>query len=243
MKFVGSIQRLLLIIGLVLVAIYVIARIDREVSSRAELKRFKELPAESRVAAPDPTLPLPGTKVDVSLWSGKRISAYESSLAEHFNAPLAILRIPKFQLEVPVLEGTDDLTLNRGAGHITGTVRPGEEGNVGIAGHRDGFFRVLKDIGPGDKIEMETIKGTDTYVVDQIVLVKPDDVSVLQPRPYSSLTLVTCYPFYYLGSAPQRYIVQASIANPDALALHAVKRTGSDPDTVVPERSSNRSLQ
>ena len=126
-----------------------------------------------------------------------------------------MLHLSKFQLQVPVLEGTDDLTLNRGIGHIAGTARPGEEGTIGIAGHRDGFFRVLKDISPGDTIELQTARVTDRYKVDQIVLVRPDDISVLQPRPVRSLTLVTCYPFYFIGSAPQRYIVHASIMRPD----------------------------
>src|ERR1043166_9320826 len=82
-----------------------------------------------------------------SLCSQKRIAAYEQTLTEHTDPPLAVLRIPNVSLEVPVLEGTDDLILNRGVGHIAGTVQPGEDGNIGIAGHRDGFFRVLKDVG------------------------------------------------------------------------------------------------
>jgi sortase A len=160
-------------------------------------------------------LSLSGLSVSFDLWSPKRIEAYEQSLMEHFDPPLAILRIAKVNLEAPVLEGTDDLTLNRGVGHIAGTGRPGQEGNIGIAGHRDGFFRVLKDIGPGDTIELMTASRTDVYTVDQVVLVSPSDVSVLQARPGRSLTLVTCYPFYFVGSAPQRYIVQASVRNSD----------------------------
>ena len=103
------------------------------------------------------------------------------------------------------------MTLNRGVGRIAGTANPGESGNIGIAGHRDGFFRGLKDVGPGDKIEMVTQSRVETYVVDHVVIVDPSDVSVLEPRPQPSLTLVTCYPFYYLGSAPKRYIVQATV--------------------------------
>jgi len=110
-----------------------------------------------------------------------------------------------------VLEGTDDMILDRGVGHIIGTDGPDGNGNIGIAGHRDGFFRVLKDVGPGDEIELVTRRGTDIFKVDQVTLVLPNDVSVLQRRETRSLTLVTCYPFYFIGSAPQRYIVQASI--------------------------------
>ena len=119
-------------------------------------------------------------------------------------------------LEAPVLEGTDDETLNRGVGHIDGTAIPGAAGNLGIAGHRDGFFRGLKDIAPGDTLELETLWGQVTYVVQTIWIVSPEDVSVLDPTPAPSLTLVTCFPFYFVGSAPQRYIVRAVCASPNA---------------------------
>jgi sortase A len=210
MRIVSWIQRLLLVIGLLLIGIYVGAQIHRAIMSRAAVRRFEDLQAKPGAGTSENLRSASGLKVDFSLWSEKRIEEYEHSLTEHFDPPLAILRIAKLNLEVPVLEGTDDLTLNRGVGHIQGTGRPGDEGNVGIAGHRDGFFRTLKDIGPGDTIELVTASRTEIYTVDGIVLVRPTDVSVLQRRPTRSLTLVTCYPFYFIGSAPQRYIVQAS---------------------------------
>ena len=214
MRFSRSIERLLLILGAFLIAVCVAAYVHRTILSRAELRRFHDSQEQQTVGTSVGFSP--GTRdFDFSLWSEKRIMAYEQSLAEHIDPPLAVLRISKVHLEVPVLEGTDDLVLNRGVGHIAGTVQPGEDGNIGIAGHRDGFFRVLKDVGPGDTLELATPSHTDTYIVDQIVLVRPDDVSVLQPRSVSSLTLVTCYPFYYVGSAPERYIVQASMADRD----------------------------
>jgi sortase A len=211
----GWIQRLLLVIGLLLLGIYVGAHIHRVIMSRAEVRLFRDLQAKPDADKADIVLSLSGLNVSFDLWSQKRIEDYEHSLMEHFDPPLAILRIAKVNLEAPVLEGTDDLTLNRGVGHIPGTGRPGQEGNIGIAGHRDGFFRVLKDIGPGDTIELVTASRKDVYTVDQIVLVSPSDVSVLQARSGRSLTLVTCYPFYFIGSAPQRYIVQASVRNSD----------------------------
>ena len=149
--------------------------------------------------------------MDTSLWSDKRIRAYNESLSHAFGSPLAVLSIPKIHLEVPVFEGTDDVTLDRGVGCITGTARPGQVGNLGIAGHRDGFFRGLKDVTTGDEIKLALPEGEATYVVDQITVVNPQDVSVLQPRPISSITLVTCFPFYFVGSAPERYIVSASL--------------------------------
>jgi sortase A len=218
----SRLERWLLILGSVLITIFVAAYVQRIVLSRAQLQRFRDLQARQPVARPAEFL-LKDFKVDSSLWSEKRIAAYEQSLKENVAPPLAVLRISKVRLEVPVLEGTDELALNQGAGHIAGTARPGEVGNIGIAGHRDGFFRVLKDVGPGDSIELETPSGTVTFLVDQVVLVSPDDVSVLQPRSAPSLTLVTCYPFYYVGSAPQRYIVQASVRTPDLSALHTSK--------------------
>jgi sortase A len=209
----GKIQRLLLIGGVALIGIYAGMQIHRAIMSRAGLLAFEKVHAEANAAKSEGLLREPSRKVDFQLWSEKRIAAYGQSLLEHFDPPLAVLRIAKLNLEVPVLEGTDELTLNRGVGHIAGTGRPGEEGNVGIAGHRDGFFRVLKDIAPGDAIEVVTASRRDIYRVDQIILVHPNDVSVLQSHPGRWLTLVTCYPFYFVGSAPQRYIVQASLAD------------------------------
>lgn len=136
--------------------------------------------------------------------------------------PLAVLRIPGIHLEVPVLDGTDVLTLNHAAGRIAGTALPGQAGNIGIAAHRDSFFRNLGKLRVGDPIELETRNGVQTYVIEQTRIVMPDDVSVLDPRPTPSLTLVTCYPFHYLGRAPQRYIVIASLEQPAAPAHSSV---------------------
>ena len=125
--------------------------------------------------------------------------------------PLAVLKIPSIELEVPLLPGTDDLTLDRGVGHIEGTAVPGSQGNIGIAGHRDAFFRGLKDIHTGDVIELISQRRTDVYVVDEILIFSPEDSWVLSDRLKPSATLVTCYPFYFARSAPLRYIVRASV--------------------------------
>jgi sortase A len=222
MHFASWIQKLLFIVGVVMIGTYMAAYFHKEVLSRAQLRQFHRSPIEAPVEtieAPVETketlLAAPASKPDFRFWSEKRIAEYEDSLTRYVDPPLALLHISKVQLEAPVLEGTDDLTLNRGVGHIVGTARPGEEGNIGIAGHRDGFFRALKDIRPGDTIELVTPLRTNKFTVDRIVLVRPDDVSVLRPRSVGSLTLVTCYPFYFIGSAPQRYIVQASLAESD----------------------------
>ena len=146
---------------------------------------------------------------DFPLWSPKRIQAYQASRQEQSPGPMAVLRIPAIGLEVAVLEGTDELTLNRAVGWIAGTARPGEPGNLGIAGHRDGFFRGLKDLPRGGTMELETLDGAKLlYTVQDIWVVLPEDVQVLDPTPEPSLTLVTCFPFYHVGSAPERYIVR-----------------------------------
>ena len=151
--------------------------------------------------------------IDFSLWSVKRIQAYKDALATKFEAPIAVLSIPRVGIEVPVFNGTDAITLNRGAGRIAGTASPGEAGNMGIAAHRDGFFRKLKDIQVGDEIELFAGQTKFVYRVSNIVIVNPSDVSVLRPQTQTSLTLVTCYPFYFVGDAPQRYIVHASLVD------------------------------
>ncbi len=213
-RAIGIVARFLLVVGAVLVGVYVVARIHAEVMSRAALRQFSQ--AERKDPVPGDALGAPpGAKrnIDFSLWSMKRITAYEESLTKQFAPPLAVLEIPKIGLEVPVFDGTDDLTLNRGVGRIAGTARPGQGGNLGIAGHRDGFFRGLKDVAVGDRMELRTPARTETYKVDQIRIVKPTDVQVLEDRSIPTLTLVTCYPFYFIGNAPQRYIVRASISD------------------------------
>jgi sortase A len=210
MRRVFKVERPLLLVGLLLVVFYLVATVHRTVLARAELQSFKTQQDNSaglRGLAP------PGVAPDFSLWSDQRVKAYQTSLLGHFSPAIAILRIPKIHVEVPVMEGTDDLILNRGVGHVVGTANPGENGNVAIAGHRDGFFRGLKDISLGDTMGIATTERTETYVIDRITIVDRTDVSVLGPRPQASMTLITCYPFYFIGSAPKRYIVQASIVD------------------------------
>ena len=173
--------------------------IDGALGARRELDRF----AVQAAGLETPAAP------DLSLWGMERIIAWRQALSEPSPPPLAVLRIPKIHLEVAVLRGTDDVALNRAVGHIEDTALPGTEGNSGIAGHRDGFFRGLKDIAPEDVIELETLRGRELYRVERTWVVAPEDVSVLDPTPARSLTLVTCYPFYHIGPAPQRYIVRA----------------------------------
>jgi sortase A len=205
------IERVLLGSGLTVLAIYGLARMDSIFSSQAAIRSLAALDSPAVAVGLDESEDVDPGETDFSLWDKKRVQDYKESVRKHLRVPLAVLQITKLQLEVPVFDGTDDLTLNRGVGRIPGTGRPGEQGNIGLAGHRDSFFRGLKDIAMGDAIGLKTRKGTDTYRVDRLQIVAPEDVEVLRPRSVPSLTLVTCYPFYFIGSAPQRFIVTASL--------------------------------
>jgi sortase A len=131
------------------------------------------------------------------------------------------LAVPRLDLSVMVREGADEGTLLRAVGHIPGTALPGNIGNVGLAGHRDTFFRALRNIRTDDSIELETTTGTYRYVVKSTRIVTPRDVSVLRASGGQTLTLVTCYPFYYVGSAPKRFIVHAALVQETAQAPKA----------------------
>jgi len=191
--------------GLALLAVYGTARVHGAFMERQETRAFEEARRSVEVRSEESS----PQGVDFADWSAGRVRAYRGSLEQPSNPPLAILRIPGVGLEVPVLDGTDEITLNHGVGRIRGTTRPGHAGNIGIAGHRDGFFRVLKDVERGDLLELETLEGVEFYRVEQTLIVDPDAVEVLGPTEQASVTLVTCYPFYFVGSAPQRYIVRA----------------------------------
>ncbi len=193
-------ERLVWTLGAVCLVAYCGLSLDRVLGARREIARLGVLQPAQLVQPKSP---------DLSLWGADRISAWRRALAAPAPPPLAVLRIPKIRMEAAVLPGTDDFTLNRALGHIEDTAPPGADGNSGIAGHRDGFFRGLKDVVPGDDMELETAGGKEVYRVQAIWIVSPEDVSVLDPTATRSLTLVTCYPFYHIGPAPQRYIVRA----------------------------------
>ena len=181
------------------------------------------LPASNRAAAdsapPAPAPPAPpppppreltwSGKVDMKLWSAVRVKAYKAALQQETPSTLAILHIPRLNLEVPVHDGTTDAVLDLAAGRIEDTALPGTVGNVGIAAHRDGFFRVLKDIKEGDALVLDTPVATEHYRVEWIKITTPEDVSVIDPTPGPAVTLVGCYPFYHVGPAPKRFIVRA----------------------------------
>jgi sortase A len=133
------------------------------------------------------------------------------------------IEIPRLRLSVVVVEGIDKTTLRRAVGHIPGTALPGEAGNVGLAGHRDTFFRPLKDLRINDEIQFATLKGNFKYEVESLRVVEPGNVEVLAQAGENVLTMVTCYPFYYVGPAPKRWIVRARQVSPQAVPPSTVE--------------------
>ena len=131
---------------------------------------------------------------------------------------IARLDAPSVRLSATVLEGSDDGTLARGAGHIEETAFPGQPGNIGIAGHRDTTFRAVRDLHVGDPLELTTSDRVYRYQITRTFIVEPEDVYVLDPGDRDMLTLVTCYPFTYIGHAPHRYIIQAVLVDQSARA-------------------------
>lgn len=124
------------------------------------------------------------------------------------------IEIPRLELSVNIAEGVGSKVLRHAAGHVPGTALPGEPGNAGISAHRDTYFRPLRDIRKNDIINVTTLAGIFHYRVTSSRIVEPSDVTVLAPSTGQVLTLVTCYPFYYIGSAPSRFVVRAERFEP-----------------------------
>lgn len=124
--------------------------------------------------------------------------------------PLGRIEIDAIGLATMIQEGVDDTTLRRSVGHIPGTPLPGQRGNVALAGHRDTFFKGLREIRKQDEIVLTTLGGSFRYRVDSLKVVRPEETGVLADDGRDVLTLVTCYPFRFVGSAPERFIVRAS---------------------------------
>jgi sortase A len=223
-------QYTLLACGALLLAAYGASRLYARLGSSLALEAFAEARAQSQPtpatppaavsaltpAAREPTpaprslvLPSEVATPDQALWGKSRIAAYTASLNAVLGPATGVLTIPRIDLTVPIFEGTSELVLNRGVGRIEGTAALGKRGNIGIAGHRDGFFRGLKDVGVGDTLELQWLDGTSRFEISELLIVEPTDVYVLDPTAEATLTLVTCYPFYFVGEAPQRFIVKA----------------------------------
>jgi sortase A len=145
---------------------------------------------------------------DVSLWSQTRVEQFFESTRLPISEPIAVLRARSLALAVPLYAEASELHLNRGVGLIAGMSAPDQGGNIGIAGHRDGFFRALKNIQRGDVVEIETRARLHRYRIVAIDIVAASDHDLLRDTEEPTLTLVTCYPFYHVGHAPQRFVAR-----------------------------------
>lgn len=186
-------ERALLIGGVLLVMIWAGVTLWGNLASRSEVAELQR------------SLAIP----DQALWSAARKKAYLESLQSDPGSAVALLRIDRLNIETPVFDAVSELNLNRGVSRIEGTATLSEKDNLGIAGHRDSFFRPLKDIETGDEIVLQSPLGEVSYRVVETLIVDPEDIWVLDPTEEAMLTLVTCYPFYFVGNAPERFIVRA----------------------------------
>ncbi len=140
---------------------------------------------------------------------------YSAPLRVPRGKPFSHLEIPRLHTSLYVVEGSDPQSLKRGPGHVKGSAMPGERGNCVIAGHRDLHFRALKDIKLGDQVYVQDAQGKFCYRVTGTKIISPKQIEVLQPTKDSELHLITCYPFYFLGHAPQRFVVTAQLESAD----------------------------
>jgi sortase A len=190
----GTSGRALLLVGLIFLAVYAGYRIQGVVLSRLAVQSF-ETAARKVPISDNPRKSGTASQTDFSVWPEPRIQSYGQSPARHSSLALAVWPITSIQLEVRVLNGTDTLILNRGVGWISGARQPGKVGDVGLAGHRDGFFRRFKHFMVSERAELVTYDRTDPFVIDRLRVVHPQDVNALQSGS-PSLTLVTYYPLY-----------------------------------------------
>lgn len=185
-------------LGVLLSGAYGLSVVAGEVGRRADLETFA-------AGVPEP---------DQSQWSESRIRDFATSQGFEVAPPVGVLRIPSLDLAVPVYPDQSELHLNRGVGLVEGSGSPDKGGNAAIAGHRDGFFRVLMKIREGEIIEVETRLGLHRYRVTSTDIVDKFDNRLLADTEEPTVTLVTCYPFYFVGAAPQRFLVRATYVWP-----------------------------
>jgi sortase A len=194
------IERVLIIIGSVLAIWCAVVLV--------EIRYYKSMPVPPPQAGH--VANLPGEEVTGTTGTAPPHAAIETG------AWIARLEAPTVHMSATVLEGTDDATLRRGAGHIEETPFPGEPGNIGVAGHRDTIFRPVRNLHAGDPLALTTATHVFRYRITKMSIVDPDAVYVLDPTDRPTLTLVTCYPFEFIGHAPRRFIVRAELVGREA---------------------------
>jgi sortase A len=188
-----ALEVVLFSIGAALLGAYLMVYFDRGIYQNSKERAFDRQLENERASLPDARALTPGSLI------GR-------------------IEIPGAEVRAMIVHGTGDRLLRRAVGHIEGTALPGEPGNVGLAGHRDTFFRGLSHVRKGDRITLRTLEGSFEYEVDMLRIVGPADIEVLNASSTPTLTLVTCYPFEYVGSAPRRFIVHArQVSGPGAM--------------------------
>jgi len=196
-RLLRLLERLLLVVAMVTLGYFAYVSVEARVYQTRENRALDAILA----SAPPPAASRPPA---TSLARARAVSG----------GTVGRIEIPRLGISAVVRAGDDASTLRLAVGHIPGTAFPGEPGNVGLAAHRDTFFSRLGDVVPDDEVRVVTPDGTFVYRVERTNVVEPTDVWVLDPTPAPSLTLVTCYPFTFIGSAPQRFIVRAVLADP-----------------------------
>lgn len=219
---VRGVEMLSYAVGALMAGFFVVQLAQGEVQRREGIADFSQAPL--LVTSTDYGQSTPGSggglqlptfgdtlQPDTSNWNPGRVVDYQNSLKADLPPVLGVLEIPSVGLEVAVYPTDSDLTMDRGAGVIDGMSYPHELGNIGIAGHRDGYFRALKDVKLGDTITLATLQGPKIFTIDSTQIVDISDTALLQDTSDQTVTLVTCYPFYFVGHAPKRFIVTASL--------------------------------
>jgi sortase A len=182
----------------------------------------QSLPADAQRAAPDPGTPdTPTTRPDSRAalqqqWSPQRRDAFARFLALAMPTPVATLHVPRTGQTLPVFADADEYAMTVGAGHLPDSSALDADGNIALTAHRDGTFRMLEDLRIGDPLRLRVAGAERRFIVRRRFVVEPDEIGVLAPTPVPTLTLITCYPFWFVGSAPQRFILQAELAEPGA---------------------------
>jgi sortase A len=194
-------QRALFACGVLLLGYCAFVVVDAWVFQRREIRNLGHLLQDRRAASEAKSQP-------------ESFTSSKATPAAATDGLIGRIEIPRLLVSAVVVEGIDRTTLRRAVGHIPGTPLPGQPGNVGLAGHRDTLFRPLKDLRIKDEIQFSTLKGSFKYEVESLRVVEPDNVGVLASSGANVLTMVTCYPFYYVGPAPKRWIVRARQVSP-----------------------------
>jgi sortase A len=196
-----------LVVGIVALGYCAAVLLDTRIFQAYQSWRFERALKDAQTSArteQQPGSPPLATQAEVD-----RARAESLGIDGLAGSPLGRLEISSVGIVAMVMEGVDGRTLRHAVGHIPGTPLPGQPGNVALAGHRDTFFRALRNIHTGDEITLTTLHGPYRYGVEWTKVVEPGDTKVLEATPDDSLTLVACYPFYFVGPAPQRFIVRA----------------------------------